>query len=77
MAISIIEETEDTSAYVVEIYYYGGKAIALSQYPSKEQAEAEAINCFETIISKWPNSVFANYSRARINEIEAGKTIKH
>ena len=77
MAISIIEELEDTSSYVVEIYYYGGKAIALSESPSKEQADAEAINCFETIISKWPNSVYANYSRARINELEAGKTIKH
>jgi len=77
MAISIIEELGDTSSYVPEIYYYGGKAIALSQSPSKEQADAEAINCFETIISRWPNSTFASYSRARINEIEAGKTIKH
>jgi tetratricopeptide (TPR) repeat protein len=77
MAMRIIEELEQKPAYTIEIYYYGGKAIALSQSPGKHEAESEAIQCFETVVELSPNSKMAGYARARINEIEAGQTINH
>lgn len=77
MAITIIEEMETKPNITTSVYYYGGKAIALSQYPSKEAADKEAIRCFNVVTEIAPRSEMASYSRARINEIEAGKTIKH
>lgn len=77
MAMKIIEELNENPSYITEVYYYGGKAIALSQSPSKQQAEEEAIACFEKVISIAPRSTLANYARARINEIESGISIKH
>jgi len=77
MAIKLIEELNENPAYITEVYYYGGKAIALSQYPSKQEAEAEAVRCFDEVIRIAPGSKLASYARARINQIEAGETIKH
>ncbi len=77
MAINIIDKMETKPNIAISVYYYGGKAIALSQYPSKNEAEAEAIRCFTVVTEIDPRSEMASYARARINEIEAGKTIKH
>ncbi|NLM73896.1 MAG: tetratricopeptide repeat protein [Clostridiaceae bacterium] len=77
MAIKIIEELDEKPNYTAEIYYYGGKAIALSESPNKQQADEEAVSCFEKVISIAPRSTLANYARARINEIEEGIAIKH
>lgn len=77
MAISIIEGLEKLPSNAVNIYYYGGKAIALSQYPSKEEAEKEALRCFDAILDIAPNSEMASYARSRINEIENGRKINH
>jgi tetratricopeptide (TPR) repeat protein len=77
MAIRIIEELQEKPTYINEIYYYGGKAIALSQSPSAEEANTEAIRCFRAVIATSPNSKLASYSQARINEIQGGKTIRH
>lgn len=77
MAISIIEELESKPSITTNVYYYGGKAIALSQYPSKEAAQEEALRCFNAVIEIAPRSEMASYARSRIKEIEAGKTIKH
>ena len=62
---------------MAELYYYGGKAIALSEAPSKDEANLEAVRCFKAVISNFPGTKLASYSQARINEIEAGKLIKH
>lgn len=77
MAIKIIEEMETKPSIAVDAYYYGGKAIALSQYPSKEAANEEAIRCFNAVIEIAPRSEMASYARSRINEIESGKKINH
>lgn len=77
MAIRIMEELGEEPSFRAELYYYGGKAIALSESPSKEEANQEAIRCFKAVISNFPGSKLASYSQARINEIEAGKAIKH
>lgn len=77
MAIRIIEGLDLQPDILAEIYYYGGKAIALSQYPSKEDAESEAIRCFNVILDDAPGSVLASYARVRIDEIENGEGIKH
>lgn len=79
LAIRLLGEVkeEDRPGSILQIYYYAGKAIALSEYPSKDEAREEAIGCFNTIIEISPNSDYANYSRLRINEIEAGRNIKH
>jgi len=79
LAIKIMEELDENSKpkNMLQIYYYGGKAIALSEYPSKDEAREEALECFRTIVEIAPNSEYGKYARARINEIEAGKTIKH
>jgi hypothetical protein len=61
----------------VDVYYYGGKAIALSQYPSKEAAEEEAKRCFNAVIEIAPRSEMASYARSRIRDIDEGRTIKH
>lgn len=79
LAIKIIEELDDNSrpGNILQIYYYGAKAVALSEYPSKEEANNEAIKYFNKIMEISPNSDYARYARARISEIESGKTIKH
>lgn len=77
MAIMIIEELEEMPNNAVNIYYYGGKAIALSQYPSKDEAEKEAIRCFTAVTEIAPRSEIASYARSRIRELEDGKTISH
>ncbi len=77
MVIRIIEELGLTPSNMAEIYYYGGKAIALSKSPSEQDAEEEAIRCFDTVISSEPGSKLASYAQARINELESGKEIKH
>lgn len=77
MAIKIIEEMDSKPSIAVDAYYYGGKAIALSQYPSKEAAEEEALRCFNAVIEIAPRSQMASYARSRINDIESGKAIKH
>ncbi len=78
MAIRIMEELEEENKpnNMLQIYYYGGKAIALSEYPSKEEAHQEALDCFNTIIDIAPNSDYAYYSKLRINEIESGRPVK-
>jgi tetratricopeptide (TPR) repeat protein len=77
MAISIIDEMDPKPNIAVDVYYYGGKAIALSQYPSKEAAEEEALRCFNAVIEIAPGSQMASYARSRIRDIEEGRTIKH
>ena len=77
MAISIIEELDLKPNILTNVYYYGGKAIALSQDPSKEEAEQEALRCFRIITEVAPGSEMASYAWGRINDIEAGRTIKH
>ncbi len=77
MAIRIMEELQEKPSYLGELYYYGGKAIALSESPSKEEANTEAVQCFKKVISASPGSKLASYSQSRINEIEDGKPIKH
>ncbi len=77
MAIGIIEELDLKPNILTSVYYYGGKAIALSQYPSKEEAEQEALRCFRTVTEVAPRSEMASYAWGRINDIEAGRTIKH
>jgi tetratricopeptide (TPR) repeat protein len=77
MAIRIMEELGEEPSFRSELYYYGGKAIALSESPSKEEANQEAIRCFKAVISNFPGSKLASYAQARINEIEAGIAIKH
>jgi len=79
MAIRIIEELDDANKpnNTILIYYYGAKAIALSEYPSKDEAIQEALDIFNMIIENYPNSEYARYSRLRINEIESGRPVKH
>ncbi len=79
MAIRIMEELDEENkpANMVQIYYYGAKAIALSEDPSKEEANQEALDIFNIIIESFPNTDFAQYSRLRINEIESGRPVKH
>ena len=77
MAISIIEELDLKPNILTSVYYYGGKAIALSQYPSKEEAEKEALRCFKVVTEVAPNSELASYAWGRIHDIENGRTIKH
>ncbi len=77
MGIRIIEELQEKPAYIAEMYYYGGKATALSQSPSADEANREAIRYFKAVISESPGSKLASYAQARINEIEGGKAIKH
>lgn len=77
MAIAIIEELDLKPNILTNVYYYGGKAIALSQYPSKEEAEKEALHCFRVVTEVAPRSEMASYAWGRINDIEAGRTIKH
>ncbi|MGI6049586.1 MAG: hypothetical protein ACOYEI_01965 [Acetivibrionales bacterium] len=79
MAIRIIEESDELPSNVnaVNVYYYGGKAIALSEYPSKEEADKEALRCFEAVIDLAPHSEMASYARNRINDIENGRAIRH
>jgi len=79
LAIRLIEELDDESrpATMIQIYYYGAKAIALSEDPSKDEANQEALDIFNKIIEMAPNSDFAQYSRLRINEIESGRPVKH
>ncbi len=77
MAIGIIEELDLKPNILTNVYYYGGKAIALSQYPSKEEAEKEALHCFRVVTEVAPRSEMASYAWGRINDIESGKTIKH
>lgn len=77
MAIRLVEELGENPSYKAELYYYGGKAIALSQSPSRQDAESEAVRCFDEVIRIAPGSKLASYARARINQIEAGETIKH
>ncbi len=77
MAIGIIEEMDLKPNILTSVYYYGGKAIALSQDPSKEEAEKEALRCFRIITEVAPKSEMASYAWGRINDIESGKTIKH
>lgn len=78
LAIKIIEELDENSRpkNTLQIYYYGGKAVALSEYPSRDEAREEALKYFNTIIDMAPNSDYANYARLRINEIESGKSVK-
>lgn len=78
MAIRIMEELEEENKpnNMLQIYYYGGKAIALSEYPSKEEAIQEALDIFNMIIENYPNSDYAYYSKLRINEIESGRPVK-
>ncbi|HHW22412.1 MAG TPA: hypothetical protein GXX26_05960 [Clostridiaceae bacterium] len=77
MAISILDEMDSKPSIAVDVYYYGGKAIALSQYPSKEAAEEEAKRCFNAVIEIAPRSEMASYARSRIRDIDEGRTIKH
>lgn len=77
MAIGIIEELDLKPNILTSVYYYGGKAIALSQDPSKEEAEKEALRCFRIITEVAPRSEMASYAWGRINDIEAGRDIKH
>ncbi|MGI6084836.1 MAG: hypothetical protein ACOYIF_05260 [Acetivibrionales bacterium] len=77
MAISIIEELGLKPNILTSVYYYGGKAIALSEYPTKEEAEAEALRCFKVVTEVAPGSEMASYAWGRINDIEAGRKIKH
>lgn len=77
MAIGIIEELDLKPNILINVYYYGGKAIALSQYPSEEEAEKEALHCFRVVTEVAPRSEMASYAWGRINDIESGKTIKH
>jgi len=77
MAISIIEELDLKPNILTSVYYYGGKAIALSQSPSKEEAEKEALRCFKIVTEVAPNSELASYAWGRIRDIENGRTIKH
>lgn len=76
-AIQIIEDAEKKPQNMAEIYYYGGKAISLSQFPSKAEANQEALRCFKAVISAAPNTKIASSAQSRINDINAGKTIKH
>ena len=66
MAINIIDELETKPNITTNVYYYGGKAIALSQYPSKESADQEAIHCFNVVSEVAPRSEMASYARATI-----------
>ncbi|NLX63369.1 MAG: tetratricopeptide repeat protein [Clostridiaceae bacterium] len=77
MAISIIEELDLKPSILTSVYYYGGKAIALSQSPSKEEAEKEALRCFKVVTEVEPNSELASYAWGRIHDIENGRPIKH
>ena len=77
MAIAIIEELDLKPNILTSVYYYGGKAIALSQYPSREEAEKEALHCFRVVTEVAPRSELASYAWGRINDIENGRTIKH
>lgn len=77
MAIRIMEELQEKPSYLVEVYYYGGKAIALSESPTKQEAQTEAVRCFNMVVSAAPGSKLASYAQARINEIESGKAIRH
>lgn len=77
MGIRIMEELQEKPVFIAELYYYGGKAIALSESPSKAEASTEAIRCFKAVIANAPGSKLASYAQGRINDIEAGKPIKH
>lgn len=77
MAISIIEELDLKPNILTNVYYYGGKAIALSEHPTKEEAEAEALRCFRVVTEVAPRSEMASYAWGRINDLESGKAIKH
>ena len=77
MGISIMEELQEKPSYIAEIYYYGGKAIALSESPTKEEAIAEAIRCFDQVVANTPGSKLASYALGRINDINAGRAIRH
>ena len=80
MAINIIEELGGevpSNVNTANVYYYGAKAIALSEHPSKEEAESDAIRCFNQVIEISPHSDLAYYSQSRIHEIENGIKIKH
>lgn len=76
MAVKIIDELEEKPSYAVQVYYYGGKAISLSESPNKEEANKEAVDCFGKVISTAPGSKFASYAQARINEINAGESLR-
>ena len=77
MAIQIIEELQLKPSYVAEVYYYGGKAIALSQSPSKQEADTEATRCFKMVMSVAPGSKLASYAQVRVNELKAGDVMRH
>jgi tetratricopeptide (TPR) repeat protein len=77
LAIEIMEQLETKPQNAQQIYYFGGKAKALSESPSKEEAIAEAIVYFNAAVDIDPNSDYGRYSKARINELNSGKGIKH
>ncbi len=77
LAVEFLEKLDTKPSYTNELYYYGGKAIALSDSPTPEEAKAEAIRCFQMVVDAAPNTKLASYSNARINELNTGKTINH
>jgi len=65
--ISYIED--DKVSYQSNLYYQAGKAAARCN--EKERA----MELFELIINKYPNSSISSYATARLNELKAGRDI--
>ena len=76
LAISIMEQVQNKPDNMLQIYYYGGKAIALSEYPSKDEANVEATRCFNSIISLDSASQYTYYAQLRLDEISSGRPVK-
>jgi tetratricopeptide (TPR) repeat protein len=77
IAIQILDRLDEKPNNAAEIYYYGGKALAQSEYPSKDEALKEARRCFTVVIEISPNSKLAGYAQGKINEIDSGKAVKY
>jgi tetratricopeptide (TPR) repeat protein len=77
IAIQILDRLDEKPSNASEIYYYGGKALAQSEYPSKEEALKEARRCFNVVIEIAPKSKLAGYAQGKINEIDSGKPVKY
>lgn len=76
LAISIMEQVQEKPDNMLQIYYFGGKAIALSEYPSKDEANTEAIRCLNSIIALDSSSQYAYYAQFRLDEINSGRPVK-
>lgn len=76
-AIRIVEEHSLKPNFVTDLYYMAGKAVALSEYPTKEEANTEAKLYFTKVTELAPGRQIAKNAAARIGDIDQGRAIKH